>query len=289
MVQTPSPTQPQPTLEALVAEINQFEAIVSEWDESQRATVAGLKRAIEALHREALARLIRSVKQEAMPALRQAVEDEVVYGVLCYHELVKPPKPPLEQRLQAALDEVRPSLNSHGGDIELVAIRLPDTVKVRLAGACSHCPASALTLTQGVEQAIQRYCPEITQVIAVDRAVPSSEVALVSPFAQSKASGWLEITTSLEVPTQGVLAMKVAGKALLLSRWGETVTCFQNACSHLGVSLETGSVEQGILTCPHHRFQYRLDTGACLTSPETPLQPLPVQIRDGRVFVQLGI
>ncbi|MDF5722049.1 MAG: hypothetical protein PUP91_16500 [Rhizonema sp. PD37] len=78
-------------LEELVEEINRFEAIISNWDESHRGVVVGLKRAIEALHKEALVRLIRSVKQESMPALRQAVEDEVVYAVLLYHELVKPP------------------------------------------------------------------------------------------------------------------------------------------------------------------------------------------------------
>ncbi len=78
-------------LEELVEEINRFEAIISNWDESQRGVVVGLKRAIEAIHKEALVRLIRSVKQESMPALRHAVEDEVVYAVLLYHELVKPP------------------------------------------------------------------------------------------------------------------------------------------------------------------------------------------------------
>ncbi|MDF5732674.1 MAG: NifU family protein, partial [Rhizonema sp. PD38] len=74
-----------------VEEINRFEAIISNWDESQRGVVVGLKRAIEALHKEALVRLIISVKQESMPALRHAVEDKVVYAVLLYHELVKPP------------------------------------------------------------------------------------------------------------------------------------------------------------------------------------------------------
>ena len=80
-------------IEELVQEISRFEAIISEWDESQRGVVVGLKRAIEALHKEALVRLIKSVKQESMPALRHAVQDEVVYGVMLYHELVKPPIP----------------------------------------------------------------------------------------------------------------------------------------------------------------------------------------------------
>jgi Fe-S cluster biogenesis protein NfuA len=151
----------------LVTEINRFEAIISHWDESQRSVAVGLKRAIEDLHKEALTRLIKSVKQESLPALQNAVKDEVVYGILLYHELVKPPKPSLLQRVQAALEGVRPGLKSHNGDVELVAIKPPDTVEVRLIGTCSNCPASTLTLSQGVEQAIKEYCPEITKVIAV--------------------------------------------------------------------------------------------------------------------------
>ncbi len=69
--------------------------------------------------------------KQSMPALRQAVQDEVVYGLLRYHELVKPPTPPLEIRVQQALDEICPGLQSHNGNVELVAIKLPDTVEVK--------------------------------------------------------------------------------------------------------------------------------------------------------------
>lgn len=283
-----APVQPSTTLESLVAEIERFEAIASEWDESQRATVMALKRSIEALHREALVRLIRSVKQDAMVALKRAAEDEVVYGVLRYHDLIKAPLPPLEQRIEMALAEVRPGLKSHQGDVELVRIQLPDRVEVRLVGTCSHCPASALTLSEGVEQAIKRYCPEITQVVAVSSAAPTATTSTtlstpVSPFDQ----GWREVTSLAEVPTGHVLAMKVEGKSIILHRQGDLVTCFHNACSHLGVPIDSGEQQQNLLTCPYHGFQYCLDTGECLTSPETPLQRYPVQVREGQVFVQL--
>ncbi len=154
-------------LEELVKEISRFEAIISDWEESQRCVAIGLKRAIEDLHKEALTRLIKSVKQESISALRNAVQDEVVYGVLLYHELVKSPTPPLQQRIQQALEEVRPGLKSHNGDVELVAIKAPDTVEVKLIGTCSNCPASTLTLSQVIEQTIKIHCPEINHVIAV--------------------------------------------------------------------------------------------------------------------------
>jgi Fe-S cluster biogenesis protein NfuA len=154
-------------LEELVKEISRYEAIVSEWDETQRGVVVGLKRAIESLHKEALTRLIKSVKQESMTALRDAVKDEVVYGVLLYHELVKPLKLPLEKRVQAALDMVRPNLESHSGDVELVTIKPPDTVEIRFKGACSNCQVSSFTLSQLIQQSIKEYCPEVINVISV--------------------------------------------------------------------------------------------------------------------------
>jgi nitrite reductase/ring-hydroxylating ferredoxin subunit/Fe-S cluster biogenesis protein NfuA len=281
-----APTIPeQSTLEELVTEIGRFEAIIAEWDESQRCVVVGLKRAIEDLHKEALARLIRSVKQESIAALRHAVEDEVVYGLLRYHELVKPP---LEQRLQLALEEVRPSLKNHEGDVELVAIKPPDTVEIRLIGTCSHCPASTLTLSEGVERVIKSHCPEITHVIAVNNS-PShndDDLDLTSPFARLKEYKWVEIATVKQIPEWGVLAAKVEGNSVILWRKGDRVFCYHNACTHLAYPIDMEQVNSGIITCPFHRFQYKLETGECLTAPELPLESYPVRIEGEKVFVQ---
>lgn len=151
----------------LVEEINRFESIISEWDESQRCVAAGLKRAIEDLHKEALTRMIKSLKKDSMSALKNAVKDEVVYGLLVYHELVKAPTPTLTKRIETALDTIRPSLQTHSGDVELIGIKEADTVEIKLIGTCGNCPSSTLTLSQLVETAIKEYCPEIKQVIAV--------------------------------------------------------------------------------------------------------------------------
>ncbi|AFZ27481.1 thioredoxin-like protein [Cylindrospermum stagnale PCC 7417] len=277
------------TLEELVQEINRFEAIVSEWDESQRCVVVGLKRAIEALHKAALTRLIKSLKQESMSALRHAVTDELVYAVLLYHELVKPPKPPLIERIQTALAEVRPGLQSHHGDVEIVAIKPPDTVEVRLIGTCSSCPASTLTLSQGIEQAIKNHCPEITKVIAVNNSptVNQSNANLTSPFAPTKATYWVKVATVEQITESSVLAVQIADKSLILHRQGENITCYYNACIHLGYPLDAGKVENAILTCPSHGFQYKLETGECVTAPDVSLQSYQVRIKGDNVFVQM--
>ncbi|MBW4428762.1 MAG: NifU family protein [Nostoc desertorum CM1-VF14] len=276
-------------LEELVQEINRFEAIISEWDESQRCVAVGLKRAIEALHKAALTSLIKSLKEESMPALRHAVADELVYAVLLYHELVKPPKPPLSQRIQTALEEVRPALKSHNGDVELVAIKPPDTVEVKLIGTCSSCPTSTLTLSQGVEQAIKNHCPEITKVVAVNNSstVNNANSSLISPFSAKITCTWMKVATLDEVPEFSVVVVQLAGTSLILHRQGATVKCYRNGCAHLGSPLEKGKVENGIITCPSHGFQYKLETGECLTAPDISLQSYPVKIKGDKVFVKL--
>ncbi|MFN6566115.1 NifU family protein [Dendronalium sp. ChiSLP03b] len=273
-------------LKEFIQEINRFEAIISEWDESQRSVAVGLKRAIEALHKEALIRLIKSLKQESMSPLRLAVADEVVYAVLLYHELVKPT---ILERIQTALEEVRPGLKSHSGDIELVAFKPPDAVEVKLIGSCSSCPASTLTLSQGVEQAIKNHCPEITKVIAVnDTSVASNaNSSLISPFSPQVTSTWVKVTNVDKIPEFGVFAVKVVGHSLILYRQGINITCYCNACTHLASPLDTGKVENGIITCPSHGFQYNLETGECLTTTDVPLQSYPVQIKGDKVFVQI--
>jgi Fe-S cluster biogenesis protein NfuA len=161
------PIQNNDNIEELVGEISRFEAIIAEWDESQRCVATGLRRAIESLHKVALTRLIKSVKQESISALRHAVKDEVVYGLLLYHELVKPQQKSLLERLESALTAIRPGLKEHKGDVELVALKLPDIVEIKLLGTCQGCAISHLTLSNSIEATIKEYCPEIKQVISV--------------------------------------------------------------------------------------------------------------------------
>jgi Fe-S cluster biogenesis protein NfuA len=73
----------------------------------------------------------------------------------------------LFERVNSALERVRPYLQSDGGDISLVEITSENVVKVRLSGACHGCPYSMMTLKAGVEQALLKEVPEIKEVVAV--------------------------------------------------------------------------------------------------------------------------
>lgn len=66
-----------------------------------------------------------------------------------------------------ALDEIRPFLNSDGGDIALVSIEDDKHVKVRLEGACISCSVNQMTLKAGVETTIKKYAPQIETVVNV--------------------------------------------------------------------------------------------------------------------------
>ena len=71
------------------------------------------------------------------------------------------------KRINESLDKIRPYLISDGGDVILEDITDEMKAKVRLIGACDHCPFSMLTLKAGVEQTIMQDVPEILEVIAI--------------------------------------------------------------------------------------------------------------------------
>lgn len=70
-------------------------------------------------------------------------------------------------RVQAALDRIRPVLRADGGDVELVEVTDSGVVKVRLRGACQGCPMSRMTLKNGIERTILKEIPELKSVEAV--------------------------------------------------------------------------------------------------------------------------
>ena len=72
----------------------------------------------------------------------------------------------VEERVQKALDELRPNLQADGGDVQLVAVE-NGVVKVKLKGACAGCPMSTMTVQWGIENFLKKKIPEITKVEAV--------------------------------------------------------------------------------------------------------------------------
>ena len=69
--------------------------------------------------------------------------------------------------VQKALEEIRPFLNSDGGDITLISIEDGKHVKVRLEGACTSCSVNQMTLRAGVETTIKKFAPQIETVVNI--------------------------------------------------------------------------------------------------------------------------
>ncbi len=73
----------------------------------------------------------------------------------------------MKEKVEQALDKIRPALQADGGDVELVEVTDDGVVKVRLKGACGGCPMSQLTLKMGIERLLKKDIPEIKTVEAL--------------------------------------------------------------------------------------------------------------------------
>ncbi len=72
----------------------------------------------------------------------------------------------MKEKVEAALEKIRPSLRADNGDVELVDVQ-DGVATVRLTGACGSCPMSTMTLRMGVERVIKQEVPEIKELVAV--------------------------------------------------------------------------------------------------------------------------
>lgn len=70
--------------------------------------------------------------------------------------------------VEKALDEIRPYLQTDGGDISLLSIEDDKLVKVKLEGACVGCSVNQMTLKSGVEMTIKKYVPQIEKVVNIE-------------------------------------------------------------------------------------------------------------------------
>ncbi len=77
----------------------------------------------------------------------------------------------IEQKIEDALNEIRPYLQSDGGDVSFVEINENNEVTVKLMGACGACPMSMQTFKLGIEHSIKNKIPNVTKVFAVDETM----------------------------------------------------------------------------------------------------------------------
>ncbi len=133
-------------------------------------TATQLVQALLDLYGEGLARIVAEVAERDHDGeLAEALGgDELVAHLLLLHGLHPVP---LEARVRGALDEVRPYLETHGGNVALLGVD-EGVVRLQLQGSCSGCPSSAVTLKLAVEEAIHQAAPDVTEIVAEDAEQP---------------------------------------------------------------------------------------------------------------------
>ena len=126
----------------------------------QQPEVTELVQALLELYGEGLARIVARLDG----ALLELADDELVSHLLLLHGLHPVP---VEERVAGALAEMRPYLDSHGGDVRLLGVQ-DGVVRLQLQGSCSGCPSSAITLRHGIEEAIYNAAPDVDRIEAED-------------------------------------------------------------------------------------------------------------------------
>jgi NAD(P)H-dependent nitrite reductase small subunit len=88
-------------------------------------------------------------------------------------------------------------------------------------------------------------------------------------------------------PDNGGVRVVEGDKDIALFRVGEQYFAIDNECPHYGASLSDGWVDEGIVACPWHCWQFDVANGRCLTFDSFNVQSYPVRIEDGTVFIDV--
>lgn len=133
-------------------------------DPNARTDALNLAQAMMELHAAGLDRLMEIVAQAGDPGyalMDDFAGDGLVAGLLLLYGLHPYD---VETRVMKALDETRPFLRSHGGDVEFLGVA-DGTVRLRLAGSCRNCSSSTMTLKLAIERAIYEAAPDVTEIV----------------------------------------------------------------------------------------------------------------------------
>jgi Fe-S cluster biogenesis protein NfuA/nitrite reductase/ring-hydroxylating ferredoxin subunit len=273
-------------------------------DTHARDRATEVLQAVLDLYGEGLGRIIDVVAEnDSDGAMAESLAgDELVAHLMLLHGLHPVP---VEQRVREALEGVRPYLESHGGNVELLGVD-EGVAHLKLEGSCSGCPSSAMTLKLAIEKAIHEAAPDVDEVVAdgaAGESAPGSGLLQLEVIAPADANGngrrtsaasggeWVMAGGLPDLKPGAPLVKDVAGEALMFIRQDTSLFAYRPDCPGCGESLGLGTLEKFDLTCPAcgHRFDV-LRAGRCLDSPQLHLEPVPLLVDDaGLVKVALAV
>jgi Fe-S cluster biogenesis protein NfuA/nitrite reductase/ring-hydroxylating ferredoxin subunit len=257
-------------------------------DPAARETAEALLDAMLELYGDGLGRIVAALEDagEAGEGVRSKLaEDGVVSSLLMIHGLYPVP---LEERVEEALERVRPYMDSHGGGVEVLGLE-DDVLRLRLHGSCDGCPSSASTLELAIKQELEQAAPDLLGIevegLVEQKAPPFSGGAL--PLVSAEPA-W----TALDVDRpEGDKAARatVNGTRLLLANVGGTLLAYRDTCAACRSPLVHGELEGGVITCPSCSRRFALPLAGRIVGGTEPLQltPVPLLVENGTVKVAL--
>src|SRR5215216_6001516 len=225
-------------------------------DQTARSKAAEVVGVLLDLYGDCLARMMEVVArgEERERSLKAFAQDELISHLLLLHGLH-----PLdvETRVVGALEEVRPYLQSHGGNVELLGIE-GGVARVWMQGSCDGCPSSAVTLKLAIEEAVQKAAPDLEGIEAEGVTEPQPAPTLVAgPTLRRKkkrqeenGASWTVVGGLPQLSGGGTLLKEIFGEPVLFLKLGGDFYAYRHLCPGCGASLEEGSLNGPELSCP---------------------------------------
>jgi Fe-S cluster biogenesis protein NfuA/nitrite reductase/ring-hydroxylating ferredoxin subunit len=277
-------------MEALLGEIETLS------DPNARSKAAEVVGVLLELYGEGLARMMEVVAEgeERERTFDAFAEDELVSHLLLLHGLHPLD---LETRVVRALEEVRPYLLSHGGNVELLGVE-EGVARLRMQGSCSGCPSSTVTLKLAIEEAIQKTAPDLQRIQAEGVAEEPRPTIIAGPTLRKKekkrpqedGASWTVVGGLPQLSSGGVLVKDVSGEPVLFLKLGDDFYAYRHLCPGCGESLERGRLDGAELACSgcSHRYDVRR-AGRCLDDSQLHMEPIPLLVEEVAVEERQGL
>ena len=242
-----------------------------------------LVREVTDLYGAGLQRMLRIAAGD--PAVVEAlVADDLVASLLLVHGLHPHP---VERRIADALDNVRPYLGSHGGDVDLLEVDGP-VVRLRFAGSCKSCPSSAATLELAIEDAVKNAAPEISSIEVVPDDTAQQLIPAQSLLARVHTNGhrhatWHPVPALEDLVPGEVGGFAVANTPVLVCRIGDELFGDRDRCPVCTRGMAGAKLTGAVLSCPQcgSGFDVVHAGRAEHDGSDHHLEPIPVLRRDG--------
>ena len=229
---------------------------------------------------ERILQLAANAGPDGQKLYRDLIQDNVVRGLLLIHDLHPVD---IATRLRDALDRVRPYLESHGGNVELISL-VDDVARLRLEGTCKSCASSAVTMELAIRHAIEEACPDLIRFEVEGVSMQNTGTAVVSN-PQRATPDWIVIDDAQQLGNDEGISVRVADVRLIVCRVNGNLYAYRNNCPTCNMPLTAGIVDGGLLKCGlGHRYDVR-HAGLSMENPKVHLDPFPLLVRDDTVKV----